>query len=46
MNKILIAILAIFGLAAIITGICTKTYWNIMFGLMAWALAYVLHKYD
>ena len=46
MNKILTVILAIFGLAAIIAGICTNTPWNIMFGLMAFALAYVLYKYD
>lgn len=46
MNKILTAILAIFGLAAIIVGICTNTPWNIMPGLMYWALAYVLYKYD
>lgn len=46
MNKIIIAILAIFGMIAAVVGICTKTPWNIMFGLMDWALAYVLYKYD
>ncbi len=46
MNKIIIAILAIFGIIAAVVGLCTKTYWNIMFGLMAWMLAYVLYKYD
>lgn len=46
MNKIIITILAIFGTIAAITGICTNTPWNVMFGLMAFALAYVLYKYD
>ena len=46
MNKIIIAILAIFGTIAAVVGLYTKTYWNIMFGLMAWSLAYVIYKYD
>ena len=46
MNKIIITVLAIFGMIAAVVGICTKTPWNIMFGLMAFALAYVLYKYD
>ena len=46
MNKIIIAILAFFGMIAAVVGICTLTYWNIMIGLMLFVLAYVIYKYD
>ena len=46
MNNIITAVASLFGLLAIIIGICTWTYWNIMIGLMLSALAYVTYKYD